>query len=59
MLNIVVSRLTDERRTLTHDKSSPGLCPGELKKYISYIEDGAVGNNLKAATQETFQPNLV
>ena len=25
-------KLTDGRRTLTHDKSSPGLWPGELKR---------------------------
>jgi hypothetical protein len=25
-------KLTDGRQTLTHDKSSPGLWPGELKK---------------------------
>ena len=27
---------TDGQRTLTHDKSSPGLWPGELKKPDSY-----------------------
>ena len=31
-------KLTDERRTLTHDKSSHGLWPGELK-IIENIED--------------------
>ena len=29
-------KLTDERRTLTHDKSSHGLWPGELKKWTMW-----------------------
>jgi hypothetical protein len=31
---ITCEKLTDGRRTLTHDKSSHGLWPGELKSII-------------------------
>ena len=31
-------KLTDGRRTLTHDKSSHGLWPGELKMYILALD---------------------
>ena len=32
-------KLTDGRRTLTHDKSSHGLWPGELKNKEQYTSD--------------------
>ena len=32
-------KLTDGRRTLTHDKSSHGLWPGELKKSVNQKQE--------------------
>ena len=43
---IKCEKLTDERPTLTHDKNSHGLWPGELKKQTQALQRGPIKGKL-------------
>jgi hypothetical protein len=44
---------TDGRRTLTHDKSSPGLWPGELKRGGNSVPRAIISKNPQAIISKT------
>jgi hypothetical protein len=55
VFSLAEEKLTDGRRTLTHDKSSHGLWPGELKRTIKFVLSHYFDSNDKIVkTTEMF-----
>ena len=49
-------KLTDGRRTFTHDKSSYGLWPGELKKLLTKNKTSFTSNKISKYTSKLEAP---